>query len=841
MKKLIRAAIVIFCFLAALVLFDVFLNRNADDVTEEMSGASLPVVSFVSYGKSINQMCGYVSPRLHSYMKDMITPLSSDRTLSLLVKKYGASVNSIRYEVRSTDGKRLIESTDVTEYEDSGDFISFSVVLKDLIESAKEYSYTCILSLEDGREVYYYSQIILDESLDTYGKVDFVLRFSDNTFKKDDENNEIVTYIESDATGDNTNYNKVDIHSSYDQITWGDLDVSYVGPKMVYLEEMGASTARLSVKYQIGIQEGKITKYYNVVEKYRIRQGSERMYLLDFERTMDSIFEPENGAVFGNIIMVGIAKERTVFAENEDGSVVVFENEGSLYVCNENNNTLSAVYQIDNGDNRDTRTEMDNHYIKILSVDEVGVTDFVVYGYMVRGDHEGEVGVLFLEYDPNENTVEEKLFIPYAASVDLLKRNIEKLCYLGHNGFLFIYLDGNVYRIGVDDLSIELVVTGANDASFKTSESQEVLAYQTIGKESGTREIKVLNLNNGYERTIRATGGEYVSIVGFMGEDIIFGKIVTADIYTNAFGEKIYPMKELIIQNRVGADLKTYANENIYVTGCRMDGNMITMTRQEKTDKGFIDSTPDTILNNYVAEPTINNVEVVPTENYKKIVQIALKREMPKNTKTARPLWLMYEGSRNVDIDFNTKCNRYFVYEGSDIIGVYTNPSDAIKLAFTNQCVVMDETGRLVWKKGNLQKKNQIMAIVGRQAGEDESTLNVCLETILEFEGYPRKVEAMLEGGKEYSDILEEAIPDIEVMDLSGCELDSMLYFLNSDIPVLAYQKDGNAVLLVGYNELNTVWMNPKNGKVYKVGMEDSRTAFKEAGNRFITYRYTDE
>lgn len=841
MKKVIRVAIVIACFLAAIVIFDIVLNKDSDDITEELQPASLPVVSFVSYGKSINQMNGYVSPRRNSYMKDIITPLGDGRTLSLLVKKYGAAVNAVRIEVRSTDGKRLIESTDVTEYEESGDFISFNITLKDLIEKGREYSFICILDLEDGREVYYYSQIVEDNSLDSYGKVDFVLRFSDNTFNKEDENNEIIKYIESDATGDNTNYNKVNIHSSYDQITWGDLDISWVGAKVAYIEEIGSSTARLCVKYQVGITENKEIQYYNIVEKYRIRQGSERIYLLDFERTMDSIFEPENGGVYGNKVMIGIAKENTYFAENEDGNVVVFENEGSLYVCNATNNTLCAVYQVDNGDNRDARTQEANHFVKVLSVSEVGVTDFVVYGYMPRGKHEGEVGVLLLEYDPVGNTVEEKLFIPYEASVGLLKRNIDKLCFLGHTGDLFIYLDGNVYRIGINDLTIDTVVTGANDASFKTSDSREAIAYQTVGKENGTREIKVLNLNNGYERTIAALPGENVKIVGFMGEDIIFGKIETADIYTNTFGEKVYPMKELVIQNRAGTDLKNYSNENIYVVDCKMEGNMITLIRQEKTDKGFVDCTPDTILNNYTPDPTLNNIEVVPTENYKKIVQVALKNEMGKNTKTARPMWLMYEGGRIVNIDFNTDRNRYFVYEGSEIIGVYTNPADAIKLAYSNQCVVVDETGRAVWKKGNLQKKNQIMAITGREAGEEESTLNVCLETILEYEGYPRKVEAMLQGGKSYSDILKEAVPGIEVMDLSGCELDSMLYFLNSDIPVLAYQKDGNAILLVGYNELNTVWMNPKNGQVYKVGMEDSRTAFKEAGNRFITYRYVGE
>ena len=47
---------------------------------------------------------------------------------------------------------------------------------------------------------------------------------------------------------------------------------------------------------------------------------------------------------------------------------------------------------------------------------------------------------------------------------------------------------------------------------------------------------------------------------------------------------------------------------------------------------------------------------------------------------------------------------------------------------------------------------------------------------------------------------------------------------------------DGNAVLLIGFNEMNTVIMNPQTGTIYKMGMNDSKTWFKENGNRFITY-----
>ena len=71
--------------------------------------------------------------------------------------------------------------------------------------------------------------------------------------------------------------------------------------------------------------------------------------------------------------------------------------------------------------------------------------------------------------------------------------------------------------------------------------------------------------------------------------------------------------------------------------------------------------------------------------------------------------------------------------------------------------------------------------------------------------------------------------------------MDSVLYYVNQDIPVLFIGDDGEAVLIVGFNDLNTVWMNPENGRVYKVGMNDSKKFFEQNGNNFITYLRSEE
>ena len=53
---------------------------------------------------------------------------------------------------------------------------------------------------------------------------------------------------------------------------------------------------------------------------------------------------------------------------------------------------------------------------------------------------------------------------------------------------------------------------------------------------------------------------------------------------------------------------------------------------------------------------------------------------------------------------------------------------------------------------------------------------------------------------------------------------------------MLTTLEDGSALLITGFNELNIVVMDPKDGTVYKVGMNDATAMLEENGNQFITY-----
>ena len=133
------------------------------------------------------------------------------------------------------------------------------------------------------------------------------------------------------------------------------------------------------------------------------------------------------------------------------------------------------------------------------------------------------------------------------------------------------------------------------------------------------------------------------------------------------------------------------------------------------------------------------------------------------------------------------------------------------------------------------------MAIQGEELSEERSSLAVCLDTLMAYEGVVRNSEYMLEKGDSVLTILEEGLEGAQILDLTGCSLDAVLYYVDREIPVLVMMQDGGAVLLIGFNEKNTVVMNPESGTIYKVGMNDSTEWFEQNGNRFITYIRSEE
>ena len=843
-KSIIKSTIVVIVFFAALFIIGNVMNKGNADMTTEMEAATYPVVSVNYGGFQINKMHGYRDVMEVDQMRECITPLAAGRKMQLTIDTYGNRIGGLRFEVRSVDGSRLIENTEMEGYEQSGDEIRVSFGIKDLIENNQEYLFVLVLTTGAGKEIRYYTRIVNPEEYYVADKLEYVRDFSNKTFDKEAAKS-LTKYLESNAEGDNTTFGRVTIHSSFHQVTWGDLDITRISNPEITIKDLGAETGNFVMEYYVSMPYGSETNYYRVKEYYRIRHTADRIYLLDYERTMNQIFNEKGNAYANNKILLGIVGEEPILRESDGGNAAVFVSGNRLFSYNIVDNKLALLFGFYDGENMDARTLYDGHKIKILNVDEGGNVIFLVYGYMNRGRHEGQVGISVYYYDSTVNTVEEMAYIPCSHSQAILMKEVDQLSYINRNGKLYLLWDDQIYAVDVVKHSSEIVVENLTEENFKVSDSNRMVVWQNCagtGKDEETaayEELILMNLISGAQKTIQAGTRERIIPIGFMGEDLIYGIAREDDIQKDYAGNEVIPMYLVRIANESSGVLMEYRQENVYVLSGTVEGNQIILKRLQKTEDGtFTEIADDQIMNAESAQESKNTIEVAAVDKYEKLTQIALKSKIDVSTLLhLTPKEVLFEGGRNISLpEVSVPLDRYYVYGKYGIETVCTNEGRAVKLADGISGTVTAQDGSYIWQKGNRSLRNQIMAIQGESISEGRDSLAVCLDTILAYEGVVRNSQYMLRRGDSVLDILKESLEDARVLDLTGCTLDAVLYYVNRDIPVLAMMQDGTAVLIVGFNEKNTVVMNPEIGNVYKVGMNDSTEWFEQNGNHFITY-----
>ena len=840
-KTIIRIAVCVVVFLASALIIGSIMNQGHNNMTMEMAPATLPMITMESGGVACNELHGNTVEMDVAYQKDCITLLGEGRQANFTVDTFGREITGISTEVRSIDGSRLIENSEVTGWKANGKSFSVSLTLKDLIDTNTQYSLTLILELEGEQKVYYYTTILWNDDVHISEILEFATDFHGKLYDKEVAK-ELTKYLEPNSKlTDNGTFHKVNIHSSFQQITWGSLEPVQEDAASIRLTQISGNVASLLMDFVVSTGEGKNKIYYNVEEYYRVRYTSERMYLLDYERTMTQI--PDTTRMYANDkILLGITDENVGMMESADGNTVVFSEMGQLLSYNAATNRLTVIFSFYDKDNADRRTLYDNHGIKILDVDEGGNVKFAVYGYMNRGRHEGETGIQIISYDNSLNTIEEEVYIPYSKSYAVLKDEMEQLLYRNRQQHVYFFLENGVYDVDLENRSAEQLVSIRQDDSLQVSENHEIIVWQEGDDINHSNQLNVRNLNTGEQTVIRAEDGEAIRPLGFMGEDIIYGVARESDIRTENSGQIFYPMYKVCISNSSGDNLKEYGQDGIYIVDCAIEGNQITLSRIQRSENGsYQEILDDQIMNNVEEEPGQNKVVTADIDIYERYVQIQTKTTIDTKTiKVLNPKEVVFEGGRELTLDAVSEVSRYYVYNAYGVQGIYSAPGKAVKEAYDSSGVVANDRGITVWLKGNRVSRNQIMAIKEESVTDQKNSLTVCLDNILRHAGITRNTEYDLAQGKTAIQILEENMTGVQVLDLSGCSLDAVLYYVNQDIPVLAILEDGEAVLVTGFNEFNVVIMEPSTGKLYKKGMNDATAWFAENGNHFITYMRTE-
>ena len=108
MKKiLIRIGVLLLIFVGSVAGFAYMMDDEVTVQTEDMEKATLPLVYMRYKDVDMNPLHGYVEPMEATMVRDTLTPISTDRDLSIRVQTFGAKVQDIYFEVLTIDGVNM--------------------------------------------------------------------------------------------------------------------------------------------------------------------------------------------------------------------------------------------------------------------------------------------------------------------------------------------------------------------------------------------------------------------------------------------------------------------------------------------------------------------------------------------------------------------------------------------------------------------------------------------------------------------------------------------------------------------------------------------------------------
>ena len=820
-------------FLVSLVVFTFLTNRGNMDMTAKMSDATLPLIYLDVNEREVNCLVGYREEMEASYVQECITPLSLDRTLNFKVDKNGTNIKEIEYKLRSIDGHRLIENGVIGKVN--------SIKFKDLLEENKEYMLNFVVTLQDDTKLYYYSKIIICESDYITDSIDFVMDFHEKTYDKESAI-AIKKYLESNSSADNSNFYHVNIHNSFDNVTWGNLMVKEEMEPTITISEINNKVTGCKLDFVVSNEENGSVNLYRVHEYYRVRHTDTRMYLLDYERTMEKMFMPSEASYDSTKIILGIGQSDIEIFESDDGKNLAFVAADRLFAFNINDEKMSLLFSFYDPENLKVGELTNQHDIKILNVDETGNITFMVYGYMNRGIHEGSVGVAVYTYNSLSSVVSEQVFIPYGKSYEILKNDIEKLSYINKNNKLYLSLEKAIYEVNISEMAYKVLATELETGEYKISATGRMVVWQdSIKNDYSAKKLYLMDLSTEEVMGVEGGSDECIKAIGFVGEDLVYGLAYEEDIFTNENDETLFYMHSLFIQNETGVLLKKYQQEDIYIKSAVIDGDMIRLTRADKVlnenGASFRKTTDDQIVSAKEGSNGENYVETGYSNLYKTFVRIVIDGKVtPKDVHYAQPEQELYEGDKILTISYEEVGERFYVYNAKKLLGVFDKEGDAVTYAVENNAWVVNDYGSYVWRKDKRSTKNQIMAIKATTVTEDKNSLGVCLDTMLAQEGIMRNSSYLLTQGENAVEILENNLENAQVLELTGCALDDVLYYVDKDIPVMVRLGQQKAVLITGFNDSEVVILDPDAGTLSKMKKKQAETIFEEAGNYYITY-----
>lgn len=804
-------------FIAALIIFFAFeknTSEKSNTVYTSMEEATLPVVYTDMFDSEMNVLHGYLQEMDQTAADNSLTILPSDRNLKLRIADYGESVLAVHYEIRSMDLQRLVERTDIENWEESAGSTNIVLPIQNLLTKDRQYFLHLFVETEQHGVINYYTRIMWTDNENIGQMADFARDFSTRTFDYDQART-LTTYLESSSTEDESSLGHVTIRSSFNQITWAGLDMKLEGSIQLTLKEIDGIMGNVQADYIASHEDEDGNKeYYEVSDNFTMKWSPQRIYLMDFERNTNQIFNGEKSLFSGKRILLGIGNQENITVrKSADGNILAFRVNKDLWSYNQEKKEAVRIFSFRSGNDDSPRSQYDQHDVSIVSVSDTGDMDFLVYGYMNRGKHEGMMGISMYRYKYEGNTIDESFFIPVTASFESLSSDINRLTFLGGTEMLYFYLNHTIYGVDLNSKEYMVVADSLEEGGFAVSQDGKRVAWQDGTNLYQSELIHLMDLETGQKVEITNLEGAVMRTLGFVNNDFIYGLAKEEDLWTVHGRVESLPMYALeIIDDKM--ELQTrYEKSGRYLCSVVVEEGRIHMDRLVKSgDGGYIKSDQDTIVcNEEVKDQSLDGIGWYASPERRQLYFVQLDSDIKnsKGIKVSAPKQISGETSENLVLqqgNSNEKL-RFYAYGAGRLLGVTDDFSEAVQLSYGKMGYVTDGSHQILWDRIN---RNPMKTI------RDPKTAAYKLTSRL----------SEITSRQEYEDII--------ILDARGCSLNQVLYFIDQGCPVVAYQNDGSYLLLYGYDQYNVSVYDPVTESISKMGLGDGNTYFQNMNNDFI-------
>ncbi len=821
-ERTIRVVVLVTVFFAALFLFSAILNRGEVNITVDMDAPTLPTLGFQVGEDEINLMASHKTVPSVSTVRNYVTPLDAAGMITVKVHAYENTISSLTYTLFEEDGiTSVFEKTE----EKIGETVK--IRLGDVLQQDEAGVLRLQLRLDSERTATYYTWVTNPKNAHFLGRLEYVKSLHDNMLNRTDTD-AVERVLETKVQSDQT-LQHVTIQSSLQHATWGQMNPKLVGEVYYQVQETKEAYAGILLRYRVTTDEGDST--YNVKEYFKVRNVGEKYYLLSYDRTIEERFDTTKEVLSGKGIRLGMTPSDLSYQSNADGTVVAFVQANELWCYNETDNEFSHVFGFAR-DGQDVRNLIDEHRIRILSMNGEGDITFAVYGYMNRGTHEGESGAAIYFFDLGKNVVEEIAFVPSGNPYAEIEDKLGKLAYYNHeSGFLYVVTQNQLQKINFKTSEQTVLQEDLTEGDYVSSSDGQFIAYRASEKLS---EITVIDFAEDTKREVDVSEQEVIVPLGFIKGDFVYGVANAQDAGKTISGLETLGMYKVEICDESNEVLKTYQTDGNYILKAEFEGNMIRLQCAVKENGIYRETGEDYISNNEENTSKIT-LQLFQSESGLELQRLLFENGLDnRKAKILKPKQVLLKEDTRIEIADGDPDEKYTVYGHGEIIGVYQECGEAIKVAKETSGMVLSASQRYIWEEDNREAWYRNFEVPGFVVQTGETSLTASLRAVLKYEGSQVDVQTELMGRTPYQ-VLDENCGG-EAIHIVGCSVEDVRYLIGRGTPVIALTGNEEAVVLVGYDAQTVTYHDPHSVGSRSAEFDKFDALMSGSGHTFFAY-----